>query len=93
MAARLGFATLDRLPADVARPAYDARGAAIGIVHLGIGAFHRAHQAMYTDAALAHAGGPWGICGVSLRSAGVRDRLVPQDLTPRNGVALPVTTA
>jgi fructuronate reductase len=67
------------LTADVARPAYPIRDAGIGIVHLGIGAFHRAHQAMYTDAVLADAGGPWGICGVSLRSAGVRDRLVPQD--------------
>ncbi|HEY3583100.1 MAG TPA: mannitol dehydrogenase family protein, partial [Casimicrobiaceae bacterium] len=79
MTQRLSLATLDRLPADVARPAYAPRDVGIGIVHLGIGAFHRAHQAVCTDAALAAAGGPWGICGVSLRSAGVRDRLVPQD--------------
>ncbi|HEY3461449.1 MAG TPA: mannitol dehydrogenase family protein, partial [Casimicrobiaceae bacterium] len=77
MTRSLSLATLDRLPADVARPAYAPRDVGIGIVHLGIGAFHRAHQAVYTDAALAAAGGPWGICGVSLRSAGVRDRLVP----------------
>ena len=79
MAQRLSLATLDRLPDDVGRPAYTPRDVGIGIVHLGIGAFHRAHQAIYTDAALAAAGGSWGICGVSLRSAGVRDRLVPQD--------------
>lgn len=79
MTQRLSLATLDRLPNEVPRPAYPPRDVAIGIVHLGIGAFHRAHQAIYTDAALAAAGGSWGICGVSLRSAGVRDRLVPQD--------------
>ncbi len=72
-------ASLDRLPADIARPAYAFDQVGIGIVHLGIGAFHRAHQAIYTDDALAHAGGAWGICGVSLRSPDVRDRLAPQD--------------
>jgi fructuronate reductase len=75
---RLGPAGLDRLPAGVGRPAYDRRDLPIGMVHLGLGAFHRGHQAVYTDDALAEAGGPWGICGVSLRSAGVRDRLAPQ---------------
>ena len=48
-------------------------------MHLGLGAFHRAHQAIYTDDALARRAGDWGICGVSLRSADVRDRLAPQD--------------
>lgn len=75
---RLDLGTLDRLPAAVARPAYAPGDVGIGIVHLGIGAFHRAHQAIYTDDALANAGGSWGICGVSLRSADVRDRLSPQ---------------
>ena len=79
MANRLGPATLDRLPAEVARPDYAIEDGGVGIGHRGIGAFHRAHQAMYTDAVLADVGGPWGICGVSLRSAGVRDRLVPQE--------------
>jgi fructuronate reductase len=51
----------------------------VGIVHLGPGAFHRAHQAAYTDAALAAAGGDWRIRGVSLRGAGVADALRPQD--------------
>jgi fructuronate reductase len=50
------------------------------MVHLGIGAFHRAHQAVYTeDAALATGEDHWGICGVTLRSADVADRLRPQD--------------
>jgi fructuronate reductase len=76
---RLGFSTLSELPATVARPTYDPRAIGIGIVHLGIGAFHRAQTAVYSDDALAQERGDWGICGVSLRSAGVRDRLAPQD--------------
>jgi len=76
---RLSLAKLDTLPAAVARPAYDPRRIDIGIVHLGIGAFHRAQTAVYSDDALALEDGAWGICGVSLRSADVRDRLVPQD--------------
>ena len=49
-------------------------------MHLGIGAFHRAHQAVYTeDAALATGEPGWGICGVTQRSASVRDQLAPQD--------------
>jgi fructuronate reductase len=76
---RLSLATLEGLPGDVARPAYDVRAVDVGIEHLGIGAFHRAHQAIYTDDALASAGGRWGICGVSLRSADVRERMAPQD--------------
>jgi fructuronate reductase len=79
MAARLDLSTLGRLPAAIARPGYRIADVGIGIVHLGIGAFHRAHQAIYTDDALAQRGGPWGICGVSLRSPGVRDRMAPQD--------------
>jgi fructuronate reductase len=51
----------------------------IGIVHLGLGNFHRAHQAMYTEDAMLAAGGDWGICGVSLRRADTRDALAPQD--------------
>ncbi len=78
-APRLSFATLPGTAAGVARPGYAPERLPVGIVHLGIGAFHRAHQALYTDDALARAGGAWGICGVSLRSADVRDRMVPQD--------------
>ena len=76
---RLSQATLGDLPPAIAKPAYDPRRIPVGIVHLGIGAFHRAQTAIYTDDALAQAPGPWGICGVSLRSADVRDRLAPQD--------------
>lgn len=78
MTRRLGPDTLATVPATVARPGYDRAGVAVGIVHMGLGAFHRAHQAVYTDDALNAAAGPWGICGVSLRSPEVRDALAPQ---------------
>lgn len=76
---RLDLSTLDRLPATVDTPKYDPRLVGIGIVHLGIGAFHRAQTAVFSDDALAIEHADWGICGVSLRSPDVRDRLVPQD--------------
>jgi fructuronate reductase len=52
---------------------------AAGIVHLGLGGFHRAHQALYTARALELEPGPWGIVGVSRRSRGVVDALRAQD--------------
>jgi fructuronate reductase len=61
-------------------PAYRRERVGVGQLHLGIGAFHRAHQAIYTDELLNRAGGNWGICGASLRSPATRDRLAPQDL-------------
>lgn len=76
---RLSEATIDRLPAAVDRPRYDRARQARGIVHLGIGAFHRAHQAVYTDDAMAGGDRDWAITGVSLRSSQVRDALAPQD--------------
>ena len=60
-------------------PKYDRENTDIGIVHLGPGAFHRAHQAVYTENAMNLSGGNWGICGVSLRSATARDILAEQD--------------
>lgn len=48
---------------------YNPKDHEVGIVHIGAGAFHRAHQAVYTDDALAKFGGDWRILGVSLRSA------------------------
>jgi fructuronate reductase len=49
-----------------------------GIIHIGVGAFHRAHQAVYTDDALAKFGGDWRILGVSLRSAATAQALNAQ---------------
>ncbi|WP_430791421.1 mannitol dehydrogenase family protein [Actinoplanes sp. G11-F43] len=74
----LGRATLDSLkPGD--RPAVTPGSARPGIVHLGLGAFHRAHQAVYTEAAVAASGGDWGIIGVAPRSRTILDRLRAQD--------------
>ena len=53
--AALSFATLAGLPPGVARPAYDPSSVVTGILHLGLGAFHRAHEAVYTDAVAAQA--------------------------------------
>lgn len=75
---RLSDATLATLPPAVARPAYDRAATRIGIVHLGAGAFHRAHQAVYFDDALA-LDPDWAVCAVSLRNPDVRDALRPQD--------------
>ena len=59
------------------RPAGPRPG--VGIVHLGLGAFFRAHGAIYVAEAMACSGGDWGIVGVSLVSPTQRDRLAPQD--------------
>lgn len=77
------------LPDEVANLGYDRDAQQIGIVHFGIGAFHRAHQAWYTDLAMAGGERDWLICGVSLRSPAVANQLNPQDglytLTERCG--------
>ncbi|HEU4947612.1 MAG TPA: mannitol dehydrogenase family protein [Kribbella sp.] len=75
---RLCFAELGSVPPELA-PRVDPRSLPVGIVHLGIGAFHRAHQAVFTEDAVAAAGGDWGICGVTQRSADVLEQLAPQD--------------
>lgn len=76
---RLSLAGLAALPAAVRRPAFDPAQLGCGIVHLGIGAFHRAHQAMFTEDAIARAGGAWGITGASLQRPDVPDALAAQD--------------
>ncbi|MBQ0895729.1 mannitol dehydrogenase family protein [Micromonospora sp. U56] len=81
-APRLRLDTLDRLGRGGAftPPAVDPRALRVGIVHLGIGAFHRAHQAVFTELAAAAAGrDDWGIAGITQRSASVSDQLMPQD--------------
>ena len=50
----------------------------VGIVHLGLGAFFRAHGALYIQEAMAASGGDWGILGVSLQRPDMRDALAPQ---------------
>lgn len=57
---------------------YDRKSVTPGIVHLGIGAFHRAHMAVYVDDLLP-SDPSWGIIGASLRRGDTRDALAPQD--------------
>ncbi|WP_439619712.1 mannitol dehydrogenase family protein [Hyphomonas sp.] len=59
-------------------PAYDRSGVRTGVLHIGPGAFHRAHQADYLDRLLA-SDPRWGIHGVSMKSAALRDAVRPQD--------------
>lgn len=76
---RLSHASLGALDGAVTRCGYDRAAQGAGIVHLGIGAFHRAHQAWYTDLAMAAGDRDWAITGVSLRSPGVAEQMNPQD--------------
>ncbi len=76
---RLSAASLANMPDGVRRPSYDRAAVRCGVVHLGIGAFHRAHQALFFDDALEEGDLRWGIVGASLRSPTVRDQMQPQD--------------
>jgi mannitol 2-dehydrogenase len=64
---RLDATTLSALSASVWTPRYDRSAVRTGIVHLGVGGFHRSHQAVYVDRLLeAGQGQDWGICGVGV---------------------------
>ncbi len=76
---RLSSKSLGSLPATVEQPRYDRSAVSTGIVHLGIGAFTRAHQAVYLDDVLGRGDLGWGITAASLRSPDTRDALAPQD--------------
>lgn len=69
MAVKLSNATLDQLPKDVKRPTYDRAALTPGIVHIGLGNFHRAHQSWYLhrlmQQGLAH---DWAIVGAGVRA-------------------------
>jgi fructuronate reductase len=60
-------------------PRYDRSRAQIGVVHLGLGAFHRAHQAMVFDGLLQAGDMRWGVLGVAMRSTELADALAAQD--------------
>ncbi len=77
-APRLSERTLRTARAGITLPDYSRDAIRVGVVHFGPGAFHRAHQAWYFDRLL-RSDRRWGISAVSLRSAGVRDALHPQD--------------
>lgn len=78
MSGKLNNASLAQLPGAVKVPAYERAKRSRGIVHIGPGAFHRAHQAVYTDMAMAY-GGNWRITGVSMRSATLKHKMAEQD--------------
>lgn len=75
----LSAATLRTLPESVHTPAYDRTSHAPGVVHLGLGAFHRAHQAMVFDQLLAGGDTRWGIHGVGMTRPDLVNQLKAQD--------------
>jgi len=82
---KLEQAHLSSIPTDnalnhVILPSYNRKDVDIGIVHLGLGAFHRSHQAIFTEQLLNKlGGGHWGICGVSFRNEALQAQLQAQD--------------
>jgi mannitol 2-dehydrogenase len=75
-------ATLGQLDARVTLPRYDRRQVSTGIVHIGVGNFHRSHQAMYLDTLMNEGAAlDWGICGIGLQPSNrrIRDVLAAQD--------------
>jgi len=83
MSKRLNSSTLQSLrgPADqpLSRPGYPRAAGLPGVVHLGLGAFHRAHQAMVFDALMQRGDGRWGLLGVAMHSTHVADAMAAQD--------------
>jgi mannitol 2-dehydrogenase len=79
---RLSNAVLSHLPNDVLVPRYDRSKVTPGILHLGVGAFHRSHQALTIDTLISQGmAQDWGIIGVGLLESDRRmsDALKPQD--------------
>ncbi|MFY9184551.1 MAG: mannitol dehydrogenase family protein [Limnohabitans sp.] len=76
---KLSASTLTALPASVQTPAYKRKAHAPGVVHLGLGAFHRAHQAMVFDRLLTAGDTRWGIHGVGMTRPDLVDQLRAQD--------------
>lgn len=80
----LSQSTLDQLPDGVGRPRYDRSRLQVGIVHLGVGGFHRAHQAMYLDALMNRGEGlDWALCGVGVLP---HDRRIIETLRAQDGL-------
>ena len=63
----------------IAIPVYPRDGVVPGVVHLGLGAFNRAHQALVFDDLLASGDARWGVLGVATRSWPLADTLAAQD--------------
>lgn len=82
MVLRLSAGTLANLPNDVAAPQYDRAALSPGILHVGVGNFHRAHMSVYLDCLFATGGSQdWAIVGAGVRDsdAVMRDSLSAQD--------------
>src|SRR5690349_8997265 len=77
MTPRLSEASLHSARSGTILPTYDRGATRFGIVHIGPGAFHRAHQAFYVDTLL-HSDKRWAISALSLKSTGLRDALKDQ---------------
>ena len=75
----LANATLPKLSNPIKTPTYARTGHAPGVVHLGLGAFHRAHQAMVFDQLLSQGDPRWGIHGVGMTQPGLVNKLRAQD--------------
>uniref|UniRef100_UPI001FE7ADD8 mannitol dehydrogenase family protein n=1 Tax=Modestobacter excelsi TaxID=2213161 RepID=UPI001FE7ADD8 len=71
--------TLGDLPPDVSAPGYDRALLRPGIVHFGVGGFHRAHQAVYLDELARRGVTDWGVVGVGLHSRAIGEALAAQD--------------
>src|SRR5262245_62954904 len=80
LAGRTLASVADRLPT----PAYDRSRVSTAVVHVGVGGFHRAHQAMYHDRLMNQGQAlDWGICGVGVMAA---DRRMKEALDAQDGL-------
>ena len=75
---RLDRSLLPELPPSVRQPRYDRESLEIGIAHIGVGAFHRCHQAEFIDDMLEARFGRWGVLGVNLAAPNLAGLLAPQ---------------
>lgn len=81
---KLNEKNLHSLPKEVVIPGYERSIIKAGIAHIGVGAFHRSHEAVYTDKLLHHEGNNgWGICGICLLE---RDIKIYKVLSEQNGL-------
>ncbi|MET3579367.1 fructuronate reductase [Mesorhizobium robiniae] len=86
---RLGPKLISRLRSDIQKPSYDRTALAAGMAHIGVGAFHRCHQAEYTDDLLSSHFDRWGVVGINIRppnlsqtlgrQSGLYTRLIRED--------------
>jgi mannitol 2-dehydrogenase len=79
----LNARALKRWSGRVPVPGYDRALVTPGVVHIGVGGFHRAHQAMYHDRLLSDGALDWGICGVGVMAA---DQQMKQVLDAQDGL-------